>query len=446
MLRRLGIVFSIKELRNKIVLTAVLLAVYRMGFLLPLPFVDQEALADRLLQQSGGFGDLLQAATVFAASDIGSATVFGLGIMPYISASILFQLLAQVYPPLEILQKEGEAGRRKINEYTRYFAVVLCAIQSFVYLRSYLDISAEGRSLSLEICAGLYWQLTGTIVMTAGSCILMWIGEQIDAYGIGNGISLLIMIGIVSRIPTSVGSGINELLRDGLRIGTEHGVEVYVALLVLLVALIASVVLTSQAQRRIPVQSAKHQHRGSNAVQTIPLKLNQSGVMPIIFASSLLMFPYFALQQVSLYTNHWMVEVVRDGFVAGRGIVYTGLFVVLIFFFSYFWTALSFNPKQLAESLRDHGSFVLGYRPGKRTESYLEYVVTRVTFGGAIVLSVIAVMPNIVSASLGVSGSAAGFYGGTGLLIVVSVVLDLFQKIDAFLVSRNYQEFVESSS
>ena len=453
MIERLIQLWKIPELRRKILLTVTLLAVYRMGFWIPLPFVDQDAMADQIKQmqegEDGGFGQVMQIVALFSASRVGNATIFGLGIMPYISASIIFQLLGQVYPPLEALQKEGESGRRKINEYTRYATVVICLVQSFMWIKGLAGGGLLGVGVILDNYDHWYWYIVGAFWMTTGTIVLMWIGEQIDAYGIGNGISLLIMAGIIAQMPAGGQMMFADALRSGVRIGTETGIERFLLLGAVFIFVVVWVVLITQGQRRIPIQSAKHV-RGRRQVggqrQFLPLRINQAGVMPIIFASSLLMFPYFIFQWCDTNVGGAIFRHLSAAFGGGRGFVYSMCYIGLIYFFCYFWTALTFNPQQIADNLKDHGSFIPGYRPGARTSNYLEQVMVRITYVGAGFLSLIAIIPTLISTALGVNPLVASFYGGTGLLIVVSVALDLVQKIDSHLITRNYSGLLESDS
>ncbi|MFO0920012.1 MAG: preprotein translocase subunit SecY [Planctomycetaceae bacterium] len=459
MFSKLALIFRIPELRNKIILTFVLLAVYRLGFAIPLPFIDQEQLAASIKKMAGGESDLARLMTtisLFSATDIGMCTIFGLGIMPYISASIIFQLMGTVYPPLEKLQKEGEAGRKKINEYTRYATVVICLGQSLFWmfqLGSDTGILGNGTSLILADYNTPYnaWftYFVGTITMTAGTILLMWIGEQIDEYGVGNGVSLLIMAGILARMPQAAQTLFGPAFRDGVKLGSNSGIEKFLMLGVLFIAVVVCVILITQAQRRIPVQSAKHV-RGTRVFggqrHSLPLKLNQSGVMPIIFASSLLLFPMYLFRQISAFWPTFTpLQVISDAF-SNHGLIYNLCYIGLIYFFCYFWTAISFNPKDMANNLKDYGSFIPGYRPGGRTAAYLEQVMVRITYVGAAFLALVAIIPTIVSNSLQIDYLVASFYGGTGLLICVSVALDLVQKIDSHLVMRNYPGLLESDT
>lgn len=453
MFEKFTLLFRIPELRRKVLLTIFLLFIYRMGFRIPLPFVDQERLfafmADIQTGGGGTVGSVMQMMSVFSAAGMAGSTIFGLGIMPYISASIIFQLLGSVYPPLEKLQKEGEAGRRKINEYTRYATVLICLVQSWAFISIAADPQGQFGYV-MEQYDTFYLQLVCTLTMTAGTVFLMWIGEQIDTYGIGNGISLLIMAGIVARMPTALNTAfIQPAIRNGLSLGTDTGIERLLLLAALFVFVVVVVVMITQGQRRIPIQSAKHV-RGRRVMggqrQFLPLRVNQAGVMPIIFASSLLIFPTMAIGFIQGTTWGRQSELLRaiDMTLSSRAYIYNVLYIALIYFFCYFWTAITFNPKDMAENLKDYGSFIPGYRPGVRTASYLEAVMVRITYVGAAFLSVVAVIPTLISSSMDLSFAVASFYGGTGLLIVVSVVLDLVQKIDSHLVMRNYAGLLDT--
>ena len=450
MWEKLRVVFTIPELRRKIFFTLGLLAIYRIGFNIPLPIIDQQAMT-AFASTKGGLADILKTVAVFSASNLDQATIFGLGIMPYISASIIFQLLGSVYPPLAQLQKEGESGRKKINEYTRYATVVICLFQSWIYVSQFLGgMGMADPSFMYVDDAGqshilFHWQLITVITMTTGTVFLMWLGEQIDEFGIGNGISLLIMAGILARMP---GAGLELLQQTTFELGGgsgKFGVETLIVLASMFVAVVAGVVFITLGQRRIPTQSAKHV-RGRRVFggtrQYLPLRVNQAGVMPIIFASSLLMFPTIILTQlVSRYPSQFLSAI--TGALGPQAFIYNVLYIALIYFFCYFWTAITFNPKDMSENLKNFGTFIPGYRPGTRTADYLEKVMVRITYVGAGFLALVAIVPTIVSSSLGVSFQVASFYGGTGLLIAVSVAFDLVQKIDSHLVMRNYRGLLE---
>lgn len=454
MFAKFATIFKIPELRRKIYLTLLLLFVYRMGFYIALPHIDQVRMAEsfKKLQSPGdSLGQTLELVELFSASNFGNSTIFGLGIMPYISASIILQLLGSVYPPLEKLQKEGEAGRKKINEYTRYLTVALCFVQSFMWLKFLAGQTGGGILYKTYSTgwAGTYATFVAAITMTAGTVFLMWLGEQIDEYGIGNGISLIIMAGILSRIPKALSKLYETYLAKGVGLGGDTGVEKLLILALLFVAVVIGVIFITQGQRRIPTQSAKHV-RGRRVwggqKQFLPLRVNQAGVMPIIFASSLLMFPTIILQNLRTTSlgSWFIVEQLDSSFGGERGFVYNMCYIGLIYFFCYFWTAITFNPKDMANNLKDYGSFIPGHRPGKRTAEYLERVMVRITYVGAAFLALVAVIPTVVQGFLSIDFVIASFFGGTGLLIVVSVGLDLVQKIDSHLVMRNYGGLLES--
>jgi len=454
MWEKIRVIWQIPELRQKILLTLGLLAVYRLGFQIPLPIVDPEKV-NALSGQSGGMTDLLQAVAVFSASRLTQVTIFGLGIMPYISASIIFQLLGSVYAPLEQLQKEDEAGRKKINEYTRYATVFICLFQSLIYINTFVLPNNLVDSAYLDPATGALgfgWKLVAVLTMTAGTVFLMWIGEQIDEFGIGNGISLLIMAGILAAMPAA---GVDPLKQASFELGGgpggKLGIEQLMLLAAMFIAVVVGVVYITLGQRRIPMQSAKHV-RGRRVYggtrQYLPLKVNQAGVMPIIFASSLLMLPTLVFTQMS--NIQWAEGGFWDTFFRWTGAAfernsyfYILGYIALIYFFCYFWTAITFNPKDVSDNLKNYGSFIPGYRPGKRTADYLEKVMFRITYVGAGFLALVAIIPTLISSSLGVSFMVASFYGGTGLLIAVSVAFDLVQKIDSHLVMRNYSGLLE---
>jgi len=447
---KLKAIFSIPELRWKIGFTLLLLAIYRIGYSIPMPFVDQRLMNKNLAE--GGLASVLNFVSMFSGGDLSHATLFGLGIMPYISASIIFQLLGAVYPPLEKLQKEGESGRKKINEYTRYATVPICLFQSFWYVK-YIMNPPPGLGWALDSYNSSFYWLTMVSCMTAGTIFLMWLGEQIDEYGIGNGISLIIMAGIVARLPAATallffegGSFRWSVFTLGGSGGSDVSFEMLVVLAFLFVAVVVAVVAITKAQRRIPTQSAKHvrgrRQFGAGSRQPLPLRVNQAGVMPVIFASSLLVVPFFLFSAIAGATEWNWAVLLKDAF-ERQGYLYTVFFIALIYVFCYFWTAISFNPKDVANNLKDHGSFIPGYRPGKRTAEYLERVMTRITYVGAAFLAIVAVIPTIITSTMGVNPTVASFYGGTGLLIVVSVALDLVQKINSHLVMRNYPGLTE---
>ena len=436
-------VFRVPDLRKKVLFTLLMLAVYRVGFYVPLPGIDQLRLSQHFKNVGGGAAE--QAAELFAmftGGDLGQSTLFGLGIMPYISASIILQILVTVVPALEKLSKEGESGRRKITEYTRYGTVGLCLIQATFWVRYLLSNGL----VYADYSTGYSFVIMATLGLMAGTIILMWIGEQIDEYGVGNGISLIIMAGIVARLPNVFIEVYRQLNLKGSAGGGNMGPEKILFLIVSFVAVVAGAILITQAQRRIPIQQAK-QTRGRKVVggskHYLPLKVNHGGVMPIIFASSFLLLPGWVFSSLSSF-QVWpagLWDFMYDSLQPGR-FVYEALYVGMVYLFAYFWVSVQFRPKELADNLRDMGSFIPGLRPGKRTADYLESVMERITYVGAGFLAVIAVIPSIVAVQLNIPFRISAFLGGTGLLIVVSVALDLIQRLEANLIMRNYEGFL----
>ncbi|MCA9130362.1 MAG: preprotein translocase subunit SecY [Planctomycetales bacterium] len=454
MWEKLRVIFTIPELRQKILLTLALLGVYRIGYQIRLPMVNAGS-------GDGQLNSFLDRFSVLAATDLRSVTIFGMGIMPYISASIVFQLLGSVWKPIEQLRKEGQTGMRKINEYTRYLTVLLCIIQGWVYLK--FVVMGDPTRLAPQFCypgtSELHfgWQITAIMIMTCGTVFLMWLGEQIDEYGIGNGISLLIMAGILAQMPAALLDLKNNMTTELSGSSGEIGPDKLIVLAALFVAVVFGVVFITLGQRRIQTQSAKHV-RGRRVYggtkQYLPLRINQAGVMPIIFASSLLMLPGILFSAIST----WLIDpestiktalseffgMLGSGFTSQQSLTFILMYIAMIFFFCYFWTSITFNPKEMSENLKDHGTFIPGYRPGRRTADYLEKVMIRITYVGAAFLALVAIVPTLISTQLGVSYAVASFYGGTGLLIAVSVAFDLIQKIDNHLLMRNYKGLLES--
>jgi preprotein translocase subunit SecY len=456
---QLFVIFKIPELRKKIFITLLFLAVYRIGYYVPLPMIDQVKMADKMSQaQTGALGQVLGFVSLFSGGNLSQACIFSMGIMPYISASIIIQLLASgVMPSLERLRKEGESGRKKLNEITRYLTVPICAVQAIMIVQSVMRRDSGDTGMGLGVQGydtgfNLWWfGFAAVVTMTAGTVFLMWLGEQIDEYGIGNGISLIIMAGIVARLPDAT----NILLMDSTTgkqktsIRTLGGAtgevsfEKLIVLACLFLAVVVGVIAMTKAQRRIPTQSAKHV-RGRRVYggtrQFLPMKVNAAGVMPVIFASTLLILPYFLFQMITSLSSGeatW-ASMLAQLFQDHRSWFYNMMYIAMIYVFTYFWVAITFNPKEIADNLKDHGSFIPGYRPGKRTADHLERVLMRITFVGAAFLAVIAIIPNVISSYMEIDARVASFYGGTGLLIVISVALDLVQKINSHLVMRNY--------
>jgi preprotein translocase subunit SecY len=449
-------VFKVDELRNKLLFTLGMLAVYRIGFWIPLPGVNQGVLSEyfeRAAAEGNAAGRVASFVSIFSGGAFGQSTIFGLGIMPYISAAIIFQLIGGVWEPLKKLKEEGPTGQQKIQEYTRYTTVFLCIVQGFAWLAF---ISGQGMVYP-EWANNPLWWVMGVAALTAGTTFLMWLGEQIDRFGIGNGVSLIIMAGILTGMPGAVMTVYQQFEPgDPTKIG-------WLGLALLLggfVLVVAGCVVMTVAQRRIPVQQAKHT-RGRRVFggqrSYLPLRVNHGGVMPIIFASSLMIFPsvvfgalYDQARNASLAGaadgGWWLIftQWLSNNFQMGE-FPYNLLYIGMVFFFSYFWITVQFNPEEMSKQLRDHGSFIPGLRPGPRTAEYLETVMERITFVGAAFLSIIAVMPMVVNRSLNIDFMVTQFLGGTGLLIVVSVALDFLQRVEANLLMRNYEGFLGGS-
>ncbi len=453
MIEQFGNIFKIPELRKKIFITFGLLAICRVGVFIPMPGIDSSVLKayfDQFTQT--GVGQLLGLVDMFAGGAMSTGAIFGLGIMPYISASIIFQLLVGVVPALERLQKEGEVGRKKINQYTRFATVGLCLFQAFVMSRTLYTIEVNNVPVIPVYLQGFGFQLMASLLLTTGTMFLMWIGEQIDEYGIGSGISLVIMISIIDRLPWALSQLFSNFTFSVAPAEHEVGVVKMIILVSVLLGIIGGIVYITQGQRRIPVQQARHT-RGRKVYggqkHYLPLKVNQAGVMPIIFAQSLLIFPSAILQGVQARFDtggvaYWITS--RLGDILRGGVIYTILYVLLIAFFCYFWTAIQFNPREMANNMKEYGSFIPGIRPGKRTTEYLENIMGKITLAGAAFLALIAILPSIVSGGLNISKAIAGFYGGTGLLIVVGVALDLVQKVESHLLMRQYGGFIGGNS
>ncbi|MCD4825410.1 MAG: preprotein translocase subunit SecY [Phycisphaerae bacterium] len=452
-------IFSIPELIGKLVFTLALLAIYRIGFHVPLPGLNQDAM-DTLAasQQEGLFGQAMSYFSMFTGGSLQQSSLFGLGIMPYISASIIFTLLANVLPSLEKLQKEGPAGQKKIQEYTRYATVGLCLVQAIFWMKYMMSAQIQGEFMVYpeyrEGAAAMMIFFIGVIGLTAGTIFLMWLGEQIDEYGIGNGISLLIMAGIVVRLPSAIGELIKRADLSLAASSDDIGLPQLVFLACSFVFVVAGAILITQGQRRIPIQQAK-QTRGRRVYggqrHYMPLRVNHGGVMPIIFASSLMIFPgIIAGKMVEWWGSSgglWgdFLLIMKSALSMGT-FTHTMLYIGLIFFFAYFWTTVNFRPKDMADNLRDMGHFIPGLRPGKRTADYLERVMERITYCGAAFLAVIAVIPNVIAEQMEIPFAISSFLGGTGLLIMVSVTLDLVQRIESQLVMRNYGGFLGGST
>jgi preprotein translocase subunit SecY len=437
-------IFKIPDLRNKVLFTIALLIIYRIGFHISVPGIDVQRMtgASQQQDQDSPISRAMEHLQMLSGGEWRKSTLFGLGIMPYITASIILMLLGEVMPSLKKLKEEGQTGYKKIQEYTRYLTVPICLVQSMMFvklMRPYAYPELEAAAVIL-----------GVIGMTTGTMFLMWLGEQIDEYGIGNGISLLIMAGIISRMPGTI-AGVWQSTSFTVGAGTAagtYGPGKIMFLIVAFVFVVAGAILITQGQRRIPVQQAK-QMRGMRMYggqrHYLPLRINHGGVMPIIFASSLMQFPpilFGQLLSIPKFSNSVILGNIAMSLNPGA-YVYNVLYILLIILFSYFWTTVQFQPKEMAKNLRNSGSFIPGLRPGHRTAEYLETVMARITFYGAAFLAIIAVVPTVIAQmpGLDIDWQVASFFGGTGLLIVVSVSLDLVQRVESNLIMRNYEGF-----
>ena len=435
MLKALANVFRIPDLRRRVIFTLSLFAVYRIGAYIPTPGIDSSALAqffDNIAKTQGG--TLFGIMNMFSGGALRRLTVFALGIMPYISASIILQLLTTVVPYLERLSKEGEMGRKKIIQYTRYGTIVLSIVQS-LFISLWLENPAHFQGLQIVQFPGWPFRLLTILTLTTGTAFIMWLGEQIQEYGIGNGISLIITVGIVSRLPSAIYQ-VGFYLRRGQ-------MQPFILLLmaVIMVAVIVAVILITQGQRRIPVQYARRiigrKVYGGQSTY-IPLRVNQAGVIPIIFAQSIILFP----ATLAGLTPHPLLQSLANSLTQG-GLLYLILFSGLIIFFSYFYTAVTFNPIDVAENMRKYGGFVPGIRPGKPTAQYFDFILTRITLPGAVFLAIIAVFPQLIGAWLKIPYLVASFFGGTGLLIMVGVMLDTMRQVESHLLMRHYEGFMK---
>ena len=420
MLDSLSNIFKITELRNKILYTLMMFAVFRAGIHIPVPGVDASVIES--LFTSGNLFGLLD---LFAGGALSKFSIFAMSITPYINASIIMQLLQSVVPQFEAWSKDGEDGRKKIAKVTRYGTVVLGFVQAagMAFALRANNALVNNDFLSVFVVA---------IILTAGTCLLMWIGEQITAYGIGNGISLIIFAGIVARLPDGL-----ETIYQYIQNGTINMFQAFLFAVIAL-AMIAVVVAVTQGQRRIPIQYAKRvvgrkMYGGHSTF--LPLKVNQAGVIPIIFASSVLMFPVTIAQ----FIDNEFVHKVADLFTWGTPLQ-TALYAILIFIFTYFYTAISINITDMADNMKKYGGFIPGIRAGKPTADYVDNVMTKITLAGAVFLAVVAIIPNFLGIITGVQGV---YFGGTALLIVVGVALDTMQQIESLMVTRHYKGFVK---
>jgi len=426
-------IFKIQELRSKLLITLGLLIVYRMGIFITLPGIDAAAvneLFNRMSQESG-VGKVMSMVNMFSGGAMKNASIFALGIMPYITASILFQILGTMVPSLKQLQKDGESGRKKINQYTRYATLFLCTFQSFVICRG-LESLDNG---ALVPFPGFFsFVFVAMICLTTGTMIVMWLGEMITEFGLGNGISIIIMAGIISDLPTGIQQFVVQL-QDGSGSVT-YGTLAF--LILFFFAITAAIIYTTLGQRRIPIRQNRRAGgaQAHSRAQYLPLRVNMAGVIPVIFAQALIMFP-------SMLGSVPGFEVVNRYFSPGS-ILYNTFYIVMIVFFCYFYTAMIFSPEEMSENMKQGGTFIPGIRPGAETQSYFERLLVRLTTVGAVSLAIIAIIPQILAAQIHISYALAGIFGGTGLLIVIGVAIDLIQKVEGHMVSRNFSDMLKS--
>lgn len=416
---------KIPELNRRLMFAAFMLVVYRLGVFVPIPGVDSEQILNIFDQAQGTIFDMLN---LFSGGALERASIFALGVMPYITSSIIMSLLVKAFPTLEAMQKEGEAGRRKINQYSRYGTILICLVQGGM-LSAALQSGQLGDVVSNP---GLSFTVTTILTLTAGSMLVMWIGEQISERGIGNGISLIIAASIITSVPGAFWDLV-RFVRTGEM--TIFGVLI---LFIFLACIVAAIVFVERSFRKIPVQYPRRVvgrkvYGGQSSY--LPLKVNTAGVIPPIFASSLLFFPATILQFVQIPSLQDIASLILD-----NGFIYNFIYGALIIFFAYFYTAIIYNPDDLADNLKKNGGFVPGIRPGKKTAQYIDKILSRLTFIGAIYITVVCIMPSMLREE---PFNVPFFFGGTSLLIVIGVTLDTVQQIESFLISHNYEGLVK---
>jgi preprotein translocase subunit SecY len=420
----IGNITKLPELRKRIIFTILMLGIYRIGVYVPVPGINTDAIK-RVVSQGTVFGIF----NLFSGGALENFSVFALGIMPYISASIILQLLTVVVPALEKIQKEGETGRKKITQWTRYGAVVLSIVQGLG-----ISYGLENQGVLLPGTGGPAFYVTTVISLAAGTAFIMWIGEQITERGIGNGISLVIFAGIVTRIPSALRDAWNTKEQFGSLLG-------FLILVAFLAAVIAVIIFFERGQRRIPINYAKRvvgRKMYSGQSSHLPLKINTSGVIPPIFASSIILFP----ATIAQFVENPKLQALASSL--AQGWLHTALYVGMIIFFCYFYTAVTFNPLDVAENVKKYGGFIPGIRPGKPTADYLDKVLSRITLGGALYVASVCILPEILITRFGIPQSLAVTFGGTSLLIVVGVAMDTVAQIESHLLTRHYEGFLGS--
>ncbi|MCE1188897.1 MAG: preprotein translocase subunit SecY [Ignavibacteria bacterium] len=427
-------IFKIHELRQRILYTLVLLIIVRIGAHITLPGVDGKLLAQAMSKNNSN--DLFGLYDLFVGGAFANAAIFALGIMPYITSSIILQLMGAFVPTIQKMQKEGEEGRKKITQWTRYLTVLIAGLQAYGVTLKLNSLEVGGNSIIPAGIHGLGWIFSAVVILIAGTIFLMWMGEQITEKGLGNGISLIIFIGIIDRFPYAILDEY-QLVNSGQR---QFIVEIVIVLLMVLI--IAGVVYITQGTRRIPVQYAKRvvgRKVYGGVTQYIPLRVNTAGVMPIIFAQSIMFIPNTIL---SFFPNNGFLQGIAQ-YLSYTSYVYMVIYGIIIVLFTFFYTAIALNPKEVSENMQKQGGFIPGIRPGKQTSDFIDTILTKITLPGSIFLAIIAVLPSL-AVKLGVSGRFSQFFGGTSLLIAVGVALDTLQQIESHLLMRHYDGFMKS--
>lgn len=424
-------IWKIEDLRKKLLVTILYVVIYRLGSFVVIPGIDPEALSALRSQTEGG---LLALVDMFSGGAFSHASIFALGIMPYISASIVMQLAAIIVPSMQKLQREGESGRRKINQWTRYLTVLILLLQAPAYL---MNLSSQLAATGAQLPAGFWFQAYATIILAGGSMFVLWLGERITDKGIGNGISFIILVGIIARLPQALSA--EFLFRLNSAAG---GMVAFLAEIVFLLFVSAGAILLVQGTRKVPVQYAKRivgNKQFGGARQYIPLKVNAANVMPIIFAQAIMFIPISVMNMARVGEGSAFVRAFTDN----TSFWYNFTFAVLILLFTYFYTAITINPTQMAEDLKRNNGFIPGIKPGKQTRDYIDTIMDRITLPGAFFLAIVAILPAFAEL-LGISAGFAQFFGGTSLLILVGVVLDTLQQLESHLLMRHYDGLLKS--
>lgn len=425
-------IWSVEELRQRILVTLFFVIIYRLGSYIVIPGIDPAELTALQSQTESG---LLALMDMFSGGAFSNASIFGLGIMPYISASIVMQLAAIIIPSMQKLQREGESGRRKVEQWTRYLTVLILIVQAPFFL---MNLKSQIVSVGGTYPEGVWFPIFGTILLSAGSMFVLWLGERITDKGLGNGVSLIIMIGIISRFPEALVQEVSARLTGG----ATGGLVVFIFEIVFMLLVTAGAILLVQGARRVPVQYAKRvvgNKQYGGARQYIPLKVNAANVMPIIFAQAIMFLPVGAMQMMKIGENNAVVMALSDM----TGFWYNLVFGLMILAFTYFYTAITINPQQMADDLKRNNGFIPGIKPGKPTRDFISTIMERITLPGAIFLAIVAIMPAFAQI-LGISAGFAQFFGGTSLIILVGVVLDTLQQIESHLLNRHYDGLLKT--